>query len=92
MDELSDKQKEQIKLLKREASKLGAKIGFIGGVRIVAMCSVVILLNQLFVHSDVFVTLMAFVSGVLGMRMMRHDMLDTNEVLKKKTEDILENK
>lgn len=88
--EYTDKQKEDIKKLKKYAGKTGLLIGAKAGLKLGAMCVVVALVNQRFVNNDAFLMLMGFVSGFIVFRKMREESVAANAEIAKKVQEIFE--
>lgn len=87
----TDKQKNEIEKLKKQATKLGIRIGLVGVFRLAAMCAVVLVVNQLAIQNDVFVMLMAFVSGACAMTLTRNDIKEAHEKIRAEVQNILDN-
>lgn len=86
--EYTDKQKDEIKQLKKYAGKTGLLIGVKAGLKLGAMCVVVALINQHFVNNDAFLMLMGFVSGFIVLRKMREETVVANADIAKKVQEI----
>lgn len=92
MSQLTDKQQKQMDQLKVHAAKRGGLVGLIGALRLVAMIAAIMVVNHIFVKNDGFLVLMSFVSGIVGMKMVRTDMREEIAILNKKAQEIIENK
>lgn len=91
MEEFTEKQKQQKAELMEEANKLGRKLTIKATIRLFAMITVIIVANQMFVQSTLFVVLMAFVSAMFNGHMVKQDIEEGNEYLRQKSEEILNN-
>lgn len=89
MEQLTEKQQEEISKLKAVIPRQAMFIGAVGGFRIGALCLLTIALNQI-VQSDAFVMIGAFLSAFYGIGVTRKDITHYNQELREKVTKILE--
>lgn len=91
MEQLTEKQQEEIKVLKANIPKAAMFIGALGGLRTGSLLLAVLAIN-LVAQSDAFVIVGSFLSAFIGIQIMKKDMAKYNEEIRAKVTQILENK
>lgn len=92
MEQLTDKQNEQLKELEKKAKRTGAKIVLIGSLRLFMMNFIVMLLSQIMMLGDFSKGILIVFTGICGLTMLFGEAKDAQVELEAKAKEILENK
>lgn len=90
LQQLTDEQKAKLKILERQTTRNSVKYSLKNAVFLVSALFLIVFLNQLYVHSNVFTAVSGGFTGLVWMSMIRVDLKTEYDRVSEEVKKILE--